>query len=163
MRSLLGVNHLLARYRGFPLKYSRYFTVNQVAPKRGRPSKNPKAASEEPPNTVADPEPLDRAGSFVASLNHYSSLPPLPPIDDWLSHFPYASVGLRDRISIRDPLSAIHVAHSFVDGKKTSTENPKVIVEAFPGALMLSSRGFFFYGCPRSWCPLTGIDDPPAV
>lgn len=143
MRSLLGANHLLPRYRGFPLKYSRNFSVNEVGRKRGRP---PKPSSEEPPNTVAagstPPIPLDSA--LVASLNHYSNLPPLPPIDDWLSHFPFASIQLRDRISIRNPLSAIHIARSFVDGKITSTENPKVIVEAFPGTLMLSSRVFFF-------------------
>jgi len=133
MRSLSSLDHLLARCRGFPLKYSRNFSVNEVGRRRGRPSK---AAPEQPPDTGSTPLPLD--GALVASLKHYSSLPSLPPIDDWLSHFPYAPVIVRDRISIRDPLSAIRVAHSFVDGKTTSTGNPKVIIEAFPGPGALS-------------------------
>ena len=136
---MLRVDHLLAlaRYRGFPLKYSRNFSLNEVARKRGRP---PKVVPEQPPKTT----PPDLSGPLAASLNHYSSLPPLPPIDDWLSHFPYGPVVVRDRMSIRDPVSAIHVAHSFVDAKKTSTGNPKVIIEAFPGALILGFGGTFF-------------------
>ncbi len=148
MRFLLGVDHLLARSRGFPLKYSRNHSLNDVGRKRGQASKSAKAASEQPPNTVVagstPPNPSERYGPLAASLKHYSSLPPLPPIDDWLSHFPYGPIVVRDRISIRDPASAIHVAQSFVDAKKTSTENPKVVIEAFPGALILSSRGMYF-------------------
>ena len=30
-------------------------------------------------------------------------------------------------------------------GKTTSTGNPKVIIKAFPGALMLGSRGMFLF------------------
>ena len=153
MRSLLGVDHLLllARNRGSPLKYARNYSSNEVERKRGRPFKYPKAASEQPPErppTLRDPpesySPL-AAPLLAASLKHYSSLPPLPPINDWLSHFPYGSVAVRDRISIRDPVSAIHVARSFVDSKKTSTGNPKVVIEAFPGALLLSSRCMFLF------------------
>jgi hypothetical protein len=139
---MLGVDHLLplARYRGFPLKYSRNFSSNEVGRKRGRPSKPANIASD----VVADPDPTPPDPALAASLNHYFSLPPLPPIDDWLSHFPIGPIVVRDRISIRDPVSAIHVARSFVDAKKTSTGNPKVFIEAFPGALILSSRGMFF-------------------
>ncbi|KAH9057340.1 S-adenosyl-L-methionine-dependent methyltransferase, partial [Lactarius vividus] len=67
-----------------------------------------------------------------------SDLPPLPPIDDWISHFPYGSIVARDRISIRNPMTAIRVAESFVGSKKTSTGKPKVIIEAFPGPGALS-------------------------
>ena len=153
MRSLLGVDHLLllARNSGSPFKYARNFSSNEVGRKRGRPIKYPRAASDQPPEQPPKPrDPPERDGPLDASLlatslKHYSSLPPLPPINDWVSHFPYASVGLRDRISIRDPVSAIDVAHSFVDAKKTSTGNPKVVIEAFPGALLFGSRWKFLF------------------
>lgn len=139
MRSLLGVDHrLLARCRSFPLKYSRNFTSNEVVRKRGRPPKAAKAALEQLPNTVVDDPTSPRSRSLAASLTRYSDLPPLPPIDDWLSHFPFAPLVVRDRISIRDPVTAIRVAESFVDSKKTSTRKPKVIIEAFPGPGALS-------------------------
>ena len=143
MHSLLGVDHLLHRgFRGFPLKYSRNFSLKEG---ERRPSKPAEAASQAASDTaVAGSTPPNPPASLASSLNHYSRLPPLPPIDDWLSHFPIGSIVVRDRISIRDPLSSIHVARSLVDAKKTSTGNPKVIIEAFPGALVLSSKGMVF-------------------
>jgi transcription factor 1 len=138
--SLLGVDNLLAHFR-CPLKYSRNFSANEVVRKRGRAAKLKVPPPTPPP---PPPNPFESGGPFAASLKHYSSLPPLPPLGDWLSHFPYAPIVVRDRISIRDPLSAIHVAHSFVDAKKTSTGNPKTVIEAFPGASVLSSRGHVF-------------------
>lgn len=140
MRFLLGVDHLVARYRGFPLKYRTFSSLNEVKRKRGRPSKSAKAALEQRPDTP----PAAIPPKLAASLNHYFSLPPLPPIDDWLSHFPFASVAVRDRISIRDPVAAINVARSFVDAKKTSTGNPKVVIEAFPGRSMLTFKEMIF-------------------
>lgn len=124
--------------------------------KRGRPPKprvKPEEKSEEASDTVPVPPPPARPPapvylksdgsvpkySLATSLNHYFSLPPLPPIDDWLSHFSYASAVVRDRISIRTPASAIRVAHSFINSKKTATEKPKVIVEAFPGVWCLEA------------------------
>ncbi|KAF8271235.1 S-adenosyl-L-methionine-dependent methyltransferase [Lactarius quietus] len=133
MRSLSSLDHLLARCRGFPLKYSRNFSVNVVGRKRGRPSK-----SKPPPPLITSPSRSEREGPVAPLLKHYFSLPPLPPLDDWLSHFPYGPIVVRDRISIRDPVSAIHVAHSFIDAKKTWTGNPKVVIEAFPGPGALS-------------------------
>ncbi|KAN0129209.1 S-adenosyl-L-methionine-dependent methyltransferase [Lactarius tabidus] len=132
--SLLGVDNLLAHFR-CPLKYSRNFSANEVVRKRGRAAKLKVPPPTPPP---PPPNPFESGGPFAASLKHYSSLPPLPPLGDWLSHFPYAPIVVRDRISIRDPLSAIHVAHSFVDAKKTSTGNPKTVIEAFPGPGALS-------------------------
>ena len=118
-------------------------TSNGNRPKSGQA---PKFARESPePESNPLPPPLihrvasDGGNSLVTSLDHYSGLPPLPPIDKWLSHFPYAQPVVRDRISIRDPASAIHVAQSFINSKKTSTGNPKVIIEAFPGAWHLNT------------------------
>jgi len=144
MRSLIRVDHIFAHYRRFPLKYSRNFSSNEF----------------DYPPLEQHPIPFE---VDAVSLIHYSNLPPLPPAHDWLSHFPHTSLSVRDRISIRNPASAIRLAHSFIDSKKTSTGNPKVVIEAFPGASTLMSRRMFFYGHSRSRCLVTGISDAPAV
>jgi hypothetical protein len=133
MLSPLRVNHHFPR---LSLNCTRNFvTTSNEGRKRGRPRNSAaNVASKvawEP--AEAPPIPHDASESLVTSLNHYHSLPPLPPIDNWLPHFAYTSTQVRDRTSIRAPASAISVAHSFVDSKKTSTNKPKVIVEAFPG------------------------------
>ena len=141
MFSPLRANHLVGCLPRLSLNCTRNlaFTSNEGT-KRARPRKPPKVASKEasehlpsPPTAQLQRDASELDHSLVTSLNHYSSLPPLPPIDDWLSHFAYSSPQLRDRISIRTPASAISVARSFVNSKKTSTNNPKVIIEAFPG------------------------------
>ena len=140
MLSLLKANHLLAHARGLPLNHTRNFASasNGVKRMRGRPPKLPKATPELAPNILAAStarrNSLEEGSPLFLSLNHYFSLPPLPPLDDWLSHFPYGPPVVRDRISIRDPITAIRIARSFITPKKTSTGNPKVIIEAFPGA-----------------------------
>lgn len=140
MLSPLRANHLVACLPRFSLNCTRNFT--STSNKRGRPPKNPKVVSKEasePPAAAqlhCDASEWDH--SLATSLNHYSSLPPLPPTDDWLTHFPYTSPQVRDRISIRTPATAIGLAHSFMNSKKTSTNNPKVIIEAFPGPGALS-------------------------
>ena len=107
--------------------------------KAGRPRKYAKVASKVEEGSEPLPPPPATDPLLAASLNHYHSLPPLPPVDNWLPHFAYGSTQLRDRISIRAPASAISVAHSFVNSKRTSTNKPKVIVEAFPGVPRLDS------------------------
>jgi hypothetical protein len=102
--------------------------------KLGRPPKSARVSAEPASSPPAHRDASDGGDSLAASLNRYNSLPPLPPVDEWLSHFPYAPPVVRDRISIRIPESAIRVAHSFMNSKRTSTGNPKVIIEAFPGA-----------------------------
>ncbi|KAI0256177.1 hypothetical protein BJV78DRAFT_443703 [Lactifluus subvellereus] len=143
MLSLLKANYLLEHARGLPLNYTRYFASNGFKRTRDGPPKPAKATLELAPDTLAAStsrrNSLEEGPPLAVSLNHYFRLPPLPPIDDWLSHFPYATPVVRDRISIRDPASAIRVARSFITSKKTSTGNPKIIIEAFPGAL---SRAF---------------------
>ena len=137
MLSPLRANHLVARIRSLPLRHTRNFASasDGLKRKRGRAPKSAKVASEEASKPLLTPSDVSEAGySLATSLDHYTSLPPLPPIEDWHSHFPYASPSLRDRISLRAPVSAIRVAHSFVNSKKTSTGNPKVVIEAFPGA-----------------------------
>lgn len=143
MLSPLRVNHLVACIPSLSLNCARNFalTSNARGRKRGQPPKSSKILSKEALEPVPSPAAAqlqpqlqcDEDHSLRTSLNHYSSLPPLPPIDDWLSHFAYTSPQLRDRISIRAPASAISIARGFVNSKKTSTNNPKVIIEAFPG------------------------------
>lgn len=111
---------------------------NQVRRKNHKPSKSARVTLKEASDILPSPAATlqhDAAVkySLATSLNHYLSLPPLPPIDQWLSHFPYTSAIMRDRISLRTPATAISVAHSFINSKKTFTGKPKVIVEAFPG------------------------------
>ncbi len=113
----------------------------------GRQSGRPPKSAEVPPKSAADPPlPLtahrgafDGQSPLALSLSHYFSLPSLPPIDQWVSHFPYGPLVVRDRVSIRDPASAIRVAQSFISSKKTLTGKPKVIIEAFPGAWLLGT------------------------
>ncbi|KAI0283623.1 S-adenosyl-L-methionine-dependent methyltransferase [Russula aff. rugulosa BPL654] len=144
MLSPSRANHLVSCFPRLSLNFARSFaTTSNEGGNHGQPQKSAKVASKEASEPLvssapAQPQPDASDPLLAASLNHYHSLPPLPPIDNWLSHFAYASSQVRDRISIRAPASAISVAHSFINSKKTSTNNPKVIVEAFPGPGALS-------------------------
>ena len=135
MLSPLRANHLARCLPRLSLNCStRSFA--STSREHGLPPKSVKDASIEAyvPLFAAAAQPENHHSLDIdTALNHYSSLPPLPPSDDWLSHFYSGTSQLRDRISIRAPASAISVARSFVNSKKTSTNNPKVIVEAFPG------------------------------
>jgi len=168
MLSPLRANHL-ACARPLSFNYARNFasTSNGNRRKSARPPKSAKV-SPEPASSPLPPPPAHRdasdgGDSLAASLNHYNSLPPLPPIDKWLSHFPYAPPVVRDRMSIRVPESAIRVAHSFINSKRTSTGNPKVIIEAFPGAWCLGTLTAFLTSRFRSRCHLQGPPDSSAV
>ena len=138
--------NLVACARRLPFDCARTFssTSNENKRKLGRLPKSSKvsaapASDPLPPSPVAHRDSFVGGDSLTAALSHYSSLPPLPPIDNWVSHFPYGAPGVRDRISIRSPASAIRVAQSFINSKKTTTGNPKVIIEAFPGVLRLGT------------------------
>jgi transcription factor 1 len=139
-------NYLVACARRLPVDCTRYLTytsdgsrrnIGQL-PKAAKVSAGP-APDPLPPSPVAHPDSFDEGNSLTAALSHYSSLPPLPPLDRWISHFPYGAPVVRDRISIRSPASAIRVAQSFINSKKTTTGNPKVVIEAFPGELRLGT------------------------
>ena len=151
MLSPLKANHLVARISCLSLGSTRNVASasNEARRKSPKPLKTAGVTLEETLDTLSSPAAiLQHDASAVtydlaASLNRYSSLPPLPPIEDWLSHFPYSSLVLRDRISLRTPETAISVAHSFINSKKTSTGSPKVIVEAFPGAWCLKVAEIF--------------------
>jgi len=139
MFSPLRANHLVARPPSLSLNSTRNsaFSSNEVKRKLGRPRKSDKASKE-----ASEPLPSIAPAANTSedpSLNHYFGLPPLPPADDWLSQFAYTSPLIRDRISIRAPLSAISVARSIINSKKISTNNPKVIIEAFPGVRCLKA------------------------
>lgn len=155
MLSPVRANNLVACAHRLSFNCARNFasTSNGIRRKPGRPRK-PARVSPEQVSTkqVSNPLPppsghrdaFDGRESLAASLNHYSTLPPLPPIDKWLSHFSFAPPAVRDRVSIRVPESAIRVAHSFINSKRTSTGNPKVIIEAFPGAWCLCTLTVLF-------------------
>lgn len=140
-------NYLVAcaRRHSFDCTRTIVSISNENRRKLGQLSKSAKVSTESASDPLA-PSPLAHCDSFddggdslTAALNHYSSLPPLPPIDKWLSHFPYGLPIVRDRISIRSPSSAIRVAQSFINSKKTTTGNPKVVIESFPGVLRLGT------------------------
>jgi hypothetical protein len=142
MLSPLRANRLVARLPCLSLNCTRNVATGA---RRGRPPKAARVKSEEAsdtlPSSAANLESDASVGkySLATSLDRYSSLPPLPPVEDWLSHFSYTAAVVRDRISIRTPASAIRVAHSFINSKKTFTGKPKVIVEAFPGVWCLEA------------------------
>jgi hypothetical protein len=139
MLSPLRANHLVACRSRLSLNCTRNFaSTSNEGRKHGQPPKSLEVQLKEASEQLQrDAFKLDP--SLATSLNHYSSLPPLPPIDDWLPRFAYSSPALRDRISIRAPASAISIARSFMNSKETSTNNPKVIVEAFPGVCRLKA------------------------
>jgi hypothetical protein len=146
MLSPLRANHLA---RASPLSFNCARNIASTSNGNRRKASRPPRVSPEPASSPLPPPPAHRdasdgGDSLAASLNHYNSLPPLPPLDKWLSHFPYAAPVVRDRISIRVPESAIRVAHSFINSKRTSTGSPKVIIEAFPGAWCLGTLTVLF-------------------
>lgn len=57
----------------------------------------------------------------------------LPPIDNWRSYFAVHQLVVRDRVSVRNPELADKLAYSFLDNPHTSSDEPKTVVEAFPG------------------------------
>lgn len=145
MLSPFRANYLVACARRLPFDCTRTLTSTSDENKRrfsqlSKPAEvSTKSASDHLPSSlVAHHDSFDEGDSLTAALSHYSSLPPLPPIDKWLSRFPYGAPVVRDRISIRSPESAIRVAQSFINSKKTTTGNPKVVIEAFPGVLTSS-------------------------
>jgi hypothetical protein len=141
MLSPSRANHLVSCLPRLSLNYTR--NLSSTSRKRSRPRKSAKVVSTEASELLLTPATaqlqLDVSESLATSLNHYTSLPPLPPIDDWLSRFAHGSPQVRDRVSIRTPTSAISIAQSFMNSKKTSTNSPKVIVEAFPGVSRLKA------------------------
>lgn len=144
MLSPSRANHLVACARRLPFDCTRTFTSDENRRKLGRLPEPAKVSAGPawdplPPSPAHHPDSFHGEDSLTAALSHYSSLPPLPPIDNWLSHFQYGAPHVRDRISIRSPASAIRVAQSFINSKKTTTGNPKVIIEAFPGVLRLGT------------------------
>jgi hypothetical protein len=149
MLSPSRANHLVACLPSLSLNCTRnIISTSYEAGKRGRPRSLPKVASKGASEPLPSPDvrlrQLQRDASkleqcLATSLSHYSTLPPLPPIDEWVSHFAYTSPQVRDRISIRAPESAISVARSFINSKTAPTNNPKVIIEAFPGVRRLKA------------------------
>ncbi|KAH9956928.1 S-adenosyl-L-methionine-dependent methyltransferase [Russula dissimulans] len=130
---LSRANH---RVRCLPFSSARNLasSSNGAKLKRSRSPKLARVTSEQASDA------LEGAGvdPIASQLNHYFSLPSLPPTEEWLSRFSYVVAPARNRVSVRNPASAIRAAHNFINSKKTSTSKPKVIIEAFPGPGVLS-------------------------
>ncbi|KAH8083761.1 S-adenosyl-L-methionine-dependent methyltransferase [Cristinia sonorae] len=62
----------------------------------------------------------------------------LPPLDEWRTTFSPHTVAERDRVSIRNPESALTLANSYLSDKSIAAGDEKVIIEAFPGPGQLS-------------------------
>lgn len=125
-------------------------------PKRrpGRPKVDPNAeVKPKPPKSSAPPKPRKRRTNAELDLldpertakkqdpprpdvTEFERFYPLPPIDTWREHFSGMHKGVRERVSISNSQSAVDVAHSFIEGPSTRTDQPKVVIEAFPGALL---------------------------
>ncbi len=77
--------------------------------------------------------------SFSSSRTYASasSLPPLPPLEEWRTLFPWGSGARRDRVFLSNLDTARKVARSFIKDSPTNGKG-KVVVEAFPGACYLS-------------------------
>jgi hypothetical protein len=70
----------------------------------------------------------------------------LPPSSEWRRHFVLTQHSIRERVCVRDPITADATAESFVP----STSHGKVVIEAFPGLSTFYNFGdFSFYS--RSW------------
>ncbi|KAI0779873.1 S-adenosyl-L-methionine-dependent methyltransferase [Fomes fomentarius] len=77
--------------------------------------------------------------SFSSSRTYTSasSLPPLPPLEEWRKLFPWSSVARRDRVFLSNLDTARKVAQSFIKDSPTNGKG-KVVIEAFPGPGTLS-------------------------
>jgi hypothetical protein len=86
MLSPLTANHRIAYIRCLSLNRTRNFASapNGPLPKFAR------AMSELAPEPD---ETLEGGRSLATSLNHYFSLPPLPPTEDWVDRFPWGRLG----------------------------------------------------------------------
>lgn len=60
-----------------------------------------------------------------------SPLPLLPEQSEWRTVFNPAQVGVRERISIRNPDTAALLAKNFLSW--TKVKEPRIVIEAFPG------------------------------
>ncbi|KAI0320776.1 S-adenosyl-L-methionine-dependent methyltransferase [Amylostereum chailletii] len=75
---------------------------------------------------------------FISNIPpEYAKFPPLPPLNTWRDTFPRLQQ-VRDRISLRNPLSSMQVAQAFVGSDWSDSGKPKTVVEAFPGPGALS-------------------------
>ncbi|KAI0066265.1 S-adenosyl-L-methionine-dependent methyltransferase [Artomyces pyxidatus] len=59
-------------------------------------------------------------------------------MDRWRISFPTVSLASRDRVSVRNPKTAMRIAESFMNNRFTQQDEPKVVIEAFPGPGALS-------------------------
>ncbi|THH15037.1 hypothetical protein EW146_g5377 [Bondarzewia mesenterica] len=81
---------------------------------------------------------INNSSLVVEPSDDYARFPALPRMNEWRTYFPPAPVVVRDRVSIKNPLSSEAVAKSFIRNKLTKSRQPKVIIEAFPGPGSLS-------------------------
>ncbi|KAI0745514.1 S-adenosyl-L-methionine-dependent methyltransferase [Earliella scabrosa] len=80
---------------------------------------------------------LHRSFRHTRLYSSTSTLPPLPPPEEWRQLFPYASLQRRDRVFLKDPDMASTVARALLRSSPDSDKG-KVVIEAFPGPGALS-------------------------
>ncbi|KAI0035850.1 S-adenosyl-L-methionine-dependent methyltransferase [Vararia minispora EC-137] len=71
-------------------------------------------------------------------IDPLSHLPPTPPSNIWVRYFSDKPVAVRDRVTISNPRTAVEVAKAFIGGNTTHSNEPKIVIEAFPGPGQLS-------------------------
>ncbi|KAI0046065.1 S-adenosyl-L-methionine-dependent methyltransferase [Auriscalpium vulgare] len=104
-------------------------------PKKLPARRGPKPNPDKPPPS----KPKLRSEVKVLALPPgFDRLPPIPPPDEWRKAFPLSTAAARDRVSIRNPATAVAVARAFINGDGTKTGQPKTVIEAFPGPGLLS-------------------------
>ena len=71
---------------------------------------------------------------FLITSRSISSLPPLPPFDEWKAKYTPQSVS--GRILMKNPKTATLIAKSFMNAVPSTSKGKKketVVIEAFPG------------------------------
>ncbi|KAI0742182.1 hypothetical protein BC629DRAFT_1445605, partial [Irpex lacteus] len=63
----------------------------------------------------------------------------LPPHSEWRSVFSPMGVALRDRVSVANPDTARMIAESFLEGDSIAAGSDKIVIEAFPGDVLLQN------------------------
>ena len=83
---------------------------------------------------VSEPSETPKASAaLIQPSGAFAKLPLLPPINEWSATFP-PMLPTRERVSLRNPDTSEKIAKSFLYGKLTRTDQPKIVIEAFPGA-----------------------------
>lgn len=121
--------------------------ASPARPRRGRPPKSESSVSSGPNQVAVSGLEglglLNHPASPTRSLKPQPAAEPrwtpdasggnfdLPPPSEWRRHFNLTHHGIRERVCVRNPLTADTIAASFIPPGSLG----KVVIEAFPGLL----------------------------